>query len=189
MLINEFFQNFPMEWDPIEFKPLSERDEILNEPLDCIRAICLPPLDPNSANRWTFFLSTSEVNMTAIRLNCGPSFSQDSTILDDGSKAIISFERRATLVPPERELILTLSVHPGYTVGDIYDMIVVNNRHKFEIDNFAEDSRIWIHDQLQLFDIYGVFSDEDEIELAMESVNSRWPGDIPDPVEEGVYYG
>ena len=127
--------------------------------------------------------------MTAIRLNCEPSYAQESTILEDGSKANISFQRRATLVPPERQLVLTLSVQPGYTVGDIYDIIVVNNRHKFEIDHNGWDCRIWVHDQIQLFDIYGVFADEDEVELAIESINSRWPGDIPDPIEDGTYYG
>jgi hypothetical protein len=34
---------------------------------------------------------------------------------------------RSTLVPPNGELTFVLSVNPGFTVGDIHEMIVANN--------------------------------------------------------------
>jgi hypothetical protein len=177
------------EWDPIEFEPQSERSHILRQPVECIRAICLAPREFNFPNSWTFFLSTSEENMTAVRLHCQPTYERQPTVLEYGSKANIVFQKRSTLVPPNGELTFVLSVNPGFTVGDIHEMIVANNRHKFEIDDDGWIGRTWVYDQIDLFNQHGVFANQDEVALVNDGIQKRWPGEFPDPLEMGTYYG
>ncbi|KAJ5374989.1 Protein of unknown function DUF3468, partial [Penicillium concentricum] len=156
------------EWDPIEFDPDGEQIEILRQPIECIRAICLRPRRLNSSNRWTFFLSTSEENKTAIRLHCQPTYDRETTVLENGSKASIVFQKTATLVPSNGQLTFILSVNPGFTVKNIHEIIVANNRHKYEIDNDG-----WY----------------DEVALVNDGIQKRWPGEFPDPLQTGTYYG
>ncbi|KGO78367.1 hypothetical protein PITC_068300 [Penicillium italicum] len=191
MLITDYLCNnlYNPEWDPIEFKPREERSEILRQPVECIRAICLTPRELNSPNIWTFFLSTSEENTTAVRLHCQPTHRRATTVLENGSKANIVFQKRSTLVPPNEELSFVLSVNPGFTVGDIHEMIVANNRHKYEIDDDGLNGRTWVYDQIGLFNQHGIFADQDEVALVIDGIQKRWPGEIPDPLEMGAYYG
>ncbi|KAJ6189335.1 hypothetical protein N7519_004243 [Penicillium mononematosum] len=170
MLITDYYCNCVLnpEWDPIEFEPQSERSQILRQPVECIRAICLTPREFNFPNTWTFFLSTSEVNMTAVRLHCQPTYVRQPTVLEFGSKANIVFQKRSTLVPPNGQLTFVLSVNPGFTVGDIHEMIVANNRHKFEIDDDGWNGRTWVYDQIDLFNQHGILANQDEVALCDE---------------------
>ncbi|CAI7645362.1 unnamed protein product [Penicillium glandicola] len=191
MLITDYFCNHLLnpEWDPVDFEPEEERFEILRQPVECIRAICLAPRGFNVPNSWTFFLSTSEEDMTAVRLNCQPSYEVDATFLENGFKAKIMFQRKSTLVPPHGQLTFVLSVNPGFTVGDIHELIVTNNRHKYEIDDEGWKCRTWVYDQIDLFNQHGIFADQDEVALVNEGIQKRWPGEFPDPLETGTYYG
>ncbi|KAJ5823235.1 hypothetical protein N7447_005575, partial [Penicillium robsamsonii] len=177
------------EWDPIKFEPEEDQFEILHQPIECIRAICLRPYRLNSPNRWTFFLSTSEENMTAIRLHCQSTYDRDTTVLENGSKANIVFQKRTTLVPLNGQLTFVLGVNPGFTVGNIHEIIVANNRHKYEIDNDGCYARTWVYDQICLFNQHGIFADQDEVALVNDGIQKRWPGEFPDPVQTGTYYG
>ncbi|KAJ5972264.1 uncharacterized protein N7479_002182 [Penicillium vulpinum] len=151
MLITDYFCNSLLspEWDPIEFEPVGERLEILRQPLECIRAICLAPREFNIPTSWTFFLSTSEENMTAVRLHCQPTYEHETTVLENGSKA-------------------NIVVNPGFTVGDIHNIIVANNQHKYEIDDDGWNGRTWVYDQINLFNQHGIFADQDEVALCDE---------------------
>ncbi|KAJ5504308.1 hypothetical protein N7463_007182 [Penicillium fimorum] len=170
MLITNYFCNAILnpEWDPIKFDPQGEQFEILRQPIECIRAICMRPHRLNSPNRWTIFLSTSEENMTAIRLHCPPTFDRETTILENGSKANVIFQRRTALVPLDGQLTFVLSVNPGFTVGNIHEIIVANNPHKYEIDHDGRYGRTWVYDQIDLFNQHGIFADQDEVALCDE---------------------
>ncbi|KAJ5205948.1 hypothetical protein N7491_003428 [Penicillium cf. griseofulvum] len=193
MLITDYLCNTLLnpEWDPIEFEPEGDRFEILRQPVECIRAICLTSHEPNSPNSWTFFLSTSEGNMTAVRLHCQPTYERETTVLEteNGSKANILFQKKTTLVPPNGQLTFVLTVNPGFTVGNIHEIIVVNNRHKYEIDNDGWYGRAWVYDQIELFNQHGIFANQDEVALVIDGIQKRWPGEFPDPLQMGTYYG
>jgi hypothetical protein len=129
--------------------------------------------------------------MTAVRLNCHPTHYRATTVLENsnGSKANIVFEKKTTLVPPEGELTFVLTVNPGFTVGNIHEIIVLNNRHKYEMDNDGWSDRAWVHDQIELFNQHGIFANQDEVALVMDGIQKRWPGEFPDPLQMGTYYG
>ncbi|KAJ5202674.1 hypothetical protein N7449_004753 [Penicillium cf. viridicatum] len=163
MLITDYMTNRILnpEWDPIEFQPRGEWLEILRQPVECIRAVCLSPPDHFHPNIWAFFLSTSEEDMTAI----------------------------SVLVPRGVEATFVLSVNPGFTVGDIYSKIVTNNRHKYEIDEEGWNSRTWVYDQIDLFNQHGIFANQDEVELVNDGLQKRWPGGLLTRSRKGLTMG
>lgn len=127
--------------------------------------------------------------MTAVRLECQPTDRRRTTVILHGSKARILFQKISVLVPRGVEATFVLSVNPGFTVGDIRNIIVTNNRHKYEIDEEGWNSRTWVYDQMDLFNQYGIFANQDEVELVNDGLQKSWPGGAPNPLEEGVYYG
>ncbi|OQE43005.1 hypothetical protein PENCOP_c003G00921 [Penicillium coprophilum] len=107
--------------------------------------------------------------MTAVRLHCQPTYKRETTVLENGSKANTVFQKRTTLVPPNGELTFVLSVSPGFTVGNIHEIIVTNNWHKYEIDNDGWNGRAWVYDQIDLFNQHSIFANQDEVALCDET--------------------
>lgn len=129
--------------------------------------------------------------MTSIRLECQPSHHRRTTVILQGSKAKILFQKipDLELTPPGMSAVFVLNVNPGFTVRDIHRMIVRNNRHKYEIDEEGWNNRTWVYDQIDLFNEHGVFANQDEVEQVKDAFQIRWPGWGPDPLSEGAYYG
>lgn len=180
------------EWDPVEFRPQVVWREILSQPVRCIRAVCLLPPDYYHPNLWAFLLSTSEEDATAIRLECQPTQRRRTTVILQGSRARILFQREPVvfLVPNGAAATFVLRVNQGFTVGDIYSLIVTNDRHKYEIDEEGWNSRTWVYDQIDLFNQHGIFTNQGEVDIVKDALQKRWPGGVePNPLEEGAYYG
>ncbi|CAI7598710.1 uncharacterized protein N7487_011335 [Penicillium crustosum] len=193
MLITDYMTNRILnpEWDPVEFRPQVAWREILSQPVRCIRAVCLSPPDYYHPNIWAFLLSTSEEDPTAIRLECQPTERRRTTIVLQGSRARILFRREPVmiLVPNGAAATFVLRVNEGFTVEDIYSLIVRNNRHKYEIDEEGWNSRTWVYDQMHLFNRHGIFAYQGEVELVDDALHKRWPEGGPNMLEEGAYYG
>ncbi|CAI7653981.1 unnamed protein product [Penicillium viridicatum] len=179
------------EWDPIKFEPQEEWFEILAQPIQCIRAVCLEPPDLFHPNIWVLFLSTSEVDMTSIKLECQPSYHRRTIVVLHGSKAKILFQKIPDLYLRAHGIsaLFVLNVNPGFTVRDIHRMIVRNNRHKYEIDEEGWNIRTWAYDQIALFNEHGIFANQDEVEVVKDAFQKRWPEGGPNPLYEGAYYG
>ncbi|CRL23660.1 unnamed protein product [Penicillium camemberti] len=193
MLITDYETNITLnpEWDPIEFQPPGEWREILSQPVGCIRAVCMSPPDIYHPNIWAFLLSTSEEDMTAIRLECQPTSLRRTRVVLQGSKAKVLFQKRSVsdFIPHSVAATFVLRTNPGFTVQDIYTIIVTNNRHKYEIDEEGWNSRTWVYDQINLFCQHDIFTYHGEVELVNDALHKRWPGGRQNMLVEGAYYG
>ncbi|KAJ5779387.1 hypothetical protein N7457_007107 [Penicillium paradoxum] len=195
MLITDFLTNHYLspEWDPIIFIPWGQSHRILCQPIECIRVICLTSnveSGPEAPNHWNFYISTSEENKTAIMLECSPGFGEQTTILESGCKAEILFEEKMTLSPDDTQIVFTLGVSSGLTVGDLHQLIIRHGRHKYEFDDSLCNGRAWVADQVNLFNRHGVFTNQDDVALLDYQIRKRWPAQVPAPLEmdRGVYY-
>ncbi|KAF4770899.1 hypothetical protein HAV15_012406 [Penicillium sp. str.  len=101
-----------------------------------------------------------------------------TNVILQGSRARILFQREPVvfLVPNGAAATFVLGVNQGFTVGDIYSLIVTNNRHKYEIDEEGWNSRTWVYDQIDLFNQHGIFANQGEVDIVNDALQKRWPG-------------
>lgn len=129
--------------------------------------------------------------MTAIRLECQPTSLRRTRVVLQGSKAKVLFQKRSVsdFIPHCVAATFVLRTNPGFTVQDIYTIIVTNNRHKYEIDEEGWNSRTWVYDQINLFCQHDIFTYHGEVELVNDALHKRWPGGRQNMLVEGAYYG
>lgn len=103
-------------------------------PVKSVLAVAHEKEEIINTNHWCLYLATSSTS--SIRLDCQPSHTFASTVLQGGSKANIVFsELLNEEVSSDAKEKFVLDVAPGLTVGDFYNRIVQAGHHKYEFDS------------------------------------------------------
>lgn len=94
---------------PEHFVPVRRQREILAMPVTQI--IAAAHAKDAGTNHWCLYLATS--SETSVRIDCQPSFSVPSTVLQGGSKANVIISELRYLISHQVEAQFALDVKPG----------------------------------------------------------------------------
>ncbi|RAK87244.1 hypothetical protein BO79DRAFT_269709 [Aspergillus costaricaensis CBS 115574] len=168
----------------IHFIPPSREAFILNSPVHSITAV--PHTQTAGTNHWCLYLATSDT--TSVCIDCQPSHTVPSTVLHGGSKGFIAISELPYLWAPDAQAQFKLHVPPNLKVKDIYNLLIQNNRHKYEFDSAGVGCRYWVTDQLGLLQHQGLLVDPEEVTAAKNGLVLLWPDQTPLPLDQGAYY-
>ncbi|OJJ33890.1 hypothetical protein ASPWEDRAFT_548578 [Aspergillus wentii DTO 134E9] len=172
------------------FIPKHHQSQILALPVQKIIAAAHEKIQDKTTptNHWCFYILTSPGH--SVQLDCQPSYSIPSIHLPGGSKANIIISELDCEVPStaQGEARFYLDIRAGLTVGDVYDRLVENGRHKYEFDSDGVGCRYWVIDQIQLLYRDGIVVDEGQVLRVKEAVCMLWPDRTVLELDQGVYY-
>ncbi|BCS27980.1 uncharacterized protein APUU_61028S [Aspergillus puulaauensis] len=176
------------EFKPIHFVPEDREEHILSLPIQ--RIIAAPHRQDASTNHWCLYLVVSPT--TSIQLNCLPSYSVPSDILSGGSKAYLILSELDYLVPDDIEATFNLDVPADIltevTVDDIMNVLIDNDRQKYEFDCNGAGCRLWVTEQVEmLYDAEYVVNDT-QVEAVKAALLKLWPEQTPLELDKGAYY-
>lgn len=171
----------------VHFVPARHEQQILDKPIRRVLAVPHEKEQIINTNHWCFYLSTSSTS--SIRLDCQPSHTSTSTVLQGGSKAnIVISELLDEEVSRDAQEKFVLDVAPGLTVGHFYTQIIQAGHHKYEFDSNGVGCRWWVSDQIDLFSKLGVFTLPSQVSEAKAGIVKLWPDLTPLPLDKGAYY-
>ena len=173
-----------MDFRPVHFIPHSEKDNILAYQIDALLAVAHEAAA--ATNHLCLSLRVSE--SLSITIDCLPSHTTPGTILTDGSKAHVIISDSQAVNPNDVPWVFLHAVRPGTTVGDVYNCVIENGRHKYEFDSAGVGCRYWISDLLSLLLAERLLVDEGEVAKTKAALVKLWPEQTPLPLTKGAYY-
>lgn len=168
----------------VHFVPAGCQAEMLALPVHYI--IAVPHRKQGGTNHWCFYLATSPT--TSVRVDCQPSYTEPSSILQGGSKANLVISQLRYVVSRNAQAQFKLDVVPGLSVGHVYDQIIQHGRHRYEFDMNGVGWRFWTTDQLDLFSESQIITNKSQVTAAKAGILKLWPDQTPLPLDQGAYY-
>ncbi|GLA63203.1 hypothetical protein AtubIFM55763_009841 [Aspergillus tubingensis] len=98
------------------------------------------------------------------------------------------FRAAPYLCAPDAQAQFKLHVPPNLKVKDVYNLLMQNDRHKYEFDSAGVGCRYWVTDQLGLLQHQGLLVDPEEVTAAKNGIVLLWPDQTPLPLDQGAYY-
>lgn len=170
----------------IHFVPASRQGEILAKPVN--RILAIPHQQEGGTNHWCLYLSTSSSPTSSVQIDCQPSHSEPSSILPGGSKANLIISELAYEIPPDAQEHFILDVVLGLTVGQVWEEITRNGRHKYEFDANGVGCRCWTTDQIDLLYQLQLVCNTSQVATAKAGILKLWPDQTPLALDQGAYY-
>ncbi|KAJ5865043.1 uncharacterized protein N7529_006959 [Penicillium soppii] len=168
----------------IHFVPAKRQTQILE--MEVKHIIAVPHQQEAGTNHWCLYFSTSPT--TSIRLDCQPSYSVPSSILQGGSKADLIISELPYEAESDAQAKLILNTAFGLSFGRIWDQITRHGRHKYEFDENGVGCRCWITDQIDLLYELQIIIDENQVRDAIAAILKLWPEKTPLALDQGAYY-
>ncbi|KAK1147030.1 hypothetical protein N8T08_002358 [Aspergillus melleus] len=172
------------DYEPIRFVPASHEARILKIPV--LRIYAAPHIQFDKTNHWCFYLLTPKGISVAV--DCQASGVVPSTILDGGSKAVLTVGELESALPPDAVMAFPLDVIPGLTVAGVLHKLTEHGRHRYEFTSMGVGCRYWITNQIDLFAQVGMLVDLKQCEAAKAAAATLWPDRTPLPLVRGAYY-
>lgn len=169
---------------PVHFVPANRQAEMLALPV--LKIFAVPHQQQAGTNHWCFYLMTS--SDTSVQIDCQPSYTEPSSVLRGGSKANLVVSELSCLVPNDAQERFELDITPGLLVGQVYDLIIQNARHKYEFDMDGVGCRCWATGQLGLFHQAQIITNESQVAATKAAILKLWPEQTPLPLDQGAYY-
>ena len=139
-------------------------------------------------NHWCFYLVVSPT--TSIQLDCLPSYSVPSDILPGGSKAYLIVSELDYLVPDDVEATFNLDVPADteITVDEIMDVLIENDRHRYEFDRNGVGCRFWVTEQVEMLHDIEYVVGKAQVEAVKAGSLKLWPEQTPLEIDKGAYH-
>ncbi|KAL3472177.1 hypothetical protein BJX99DRAFT_262591 [Aspergillus californicus] len=178
---------------PLHFIPTAQKSSIMSLPVHYLAAVGHEKL-PAGGNHWCFYLNTSET--TSVRVDISPSYTEPSTVIPDGSKAIMIVSNLDCVVLGTALKVCRIDVAAGTRVCDFVDLLVAKGRHLYEFNGAGQGCRFWVVGQMELFMGSGLLGDAaadgdgdgGQVARAKEGVLTQWPDGMRYPLVPGEYY-
>ncbi|KKK15930.1 hypothetical protein AOCH_000647 [Aspergillus ochraceoroseus] len=168
----------------IHFVPASRQTQILAMPVK--RMLIVPHQQAAGTDHWCIYLSTSPISSVCV--DCTPSYTVPSSVLQGGSKANIIISELPHETSPDAQTAFVLDVAPGLSVGQAIGEVTQNGRHKYEFDANGVGCRWWITDMINLFYQLQVVGNASQVAEAKAGLLKLWPDQTPHPLDQGAYY-
>jgi hypothetical protein len=175
----------PPAFQPICYVPGNKEAEIRSCQVQEISAVAHDLLD-GGANHWCFYLQISGTH--TVCLGMAPTHTVPSTILPNGSKGnmIISMLPDRSLISASKTV--QLDVCAGLTVGRVVDHLIQSAHSKYEFNSEGRGCRMWMTDQIALFERQGNITNSTQAEEARNAILMEYPSMRPFPIDVGAYY-
>ena len=171
-------------FQPIHYVPASRQAQILAMPVK--RILAAPHRQESGTNHWCIYLATSYI--CSVQIDCQPSYSVPSSVLQGGSKANLVISELPELVSPDVETQFILDVTPGLSVGQVVGEITRYGRHEYEFNAIGVGCRSWITDQINLLHELQIIVDASQVAGVKAGLLKLWPDQTPLPLDHGTYY-
>ncbi|CAG8901334.1 unnamed protein product [Penicillium egyptiacum] len=171
-------------FQPVHFVPKNRQDEILALPVTQILAV--PHSQNVGTNHWCLYLLVSPER--SVQIDCQPSYSARSSILQGGSKAHFIVSELICKVLDDAQAEFIIDVIPGLSVSRIYDLLIRNGRHKYEFDANGVGCRCWTLGQIDLLHQVQFATNVNQITAARSAIQKLWPEQTPLALDQGTYY-
>lgn len=172
------------DFEPVRFVPASHETQILESPVVCIFAV--PHSQLEGTNHWCFYLLTPSGHSVAV--DCQPSHSIPSTVLQGGSKAFLIVAELTSALPPDAVMGFPLDVIPGLTVAGVLHKLTEHGRHRYEFDSKGVGCRFWVTNQIDLFSQIALLVNLKQCAATKAAIATLWPDRTPLPLDRGAYY-
>lgn len=175
------------DFQPVHFVPARYEQQILAKPVRHVIAAPHEKEERINTNHWCLYLSTSPTS--SVRIDCQPSYTFASSVLQGGSKAnVVISELLDEEVSCDVQARFVLDLAPGLTVGHFYTQIIQAGHHKYEFDSNGVGCRWWVSGQIDLFSQLRFFTLSSQVTAVKAGILKVWPDQTPLALDEGAYY-
>ncbi|RDW68975.1 uncharacterized protein DSM5745_08735 [Aspergillus mulundensis] len=110
------------------------------------------------------------------------------TVLLGGSKAILVVSELPYVCSYDAQTRFDLQVSANLKVKDVYNLLLQNNRHKYEFDSDGVGCRFWTNSQIDLLQTHRILVNPADAAAAKSGILLLWPDRTPLALDQGAYY-
>jgi len=175
----------PPPFEPVKFTPSAQKQEMLDLNVNLLYVVCHETL-AEGGNHWCMYLDTG--NERSVQTDTVPSYSIPSVKISGGSKAFMLINYLPYTISPSAQKIVGIKVRAGIKVQEFVDLLIQQNRYRYQFDAADQGCRYWTDDQITLFQKSGLIVDSSQILEAREAILTKYPSQVRYPLVVGNYY-